>query len=210
MYLALGIATIIYVAIALGVFGTLTVEQVISSGGTALAVAAEPTLGKAGYWLMSVTALFATAGATNAGLYPAEGLSDRLAETGQFPGLMARRLGGRASLGLLIEAAACLVLALLFNLDAIASIGSVVALLIFTLITAAHFRVRSETGANVVILAVAILAAGIVLLTFVFTTLIHEPASMVALLVILVLSVALDFGWKRVRDNRTKSVQLGH
>jgi amino acid transporter len=210
MYLALGIATVIYVAIALGVFGTLTVEQVISSGGTALAVAAEPTLGKAGYVLMSVTALFATAGATNAGLYPAEGLSDRLAETGQFPGLMARRLGGRASAGLLIAAAACLVLALLFNLDAIASIGSVVALLIFTLITAAHFRVRTETGANVVILAVAIVAAGVVLLTFVFTTLIHEPASMVALLVILVLSVALDFGWKRVHANRTKPVQLGH
>ena len=91
MYLAIGIATVIYVAIALGVFGTLTVEQVISSGGTALAVAAEPTLGTAGYWLMSVTALFATAGATNAGLYPAQGLSERLAETGQFPPLMARR-----------------------------------------------------------------------------------------------------------------------
>ena len=210
MYLALGIATVIYVAIALGVFGTLTVEQVISSGGTALAVAAEPTLGKAGYWLMSVTALFATAGATNAGLYPAEGLSDRLAETGQFPGLMARRLGGRASAGLLIAAAACLVLALLFNLDAIASIGSAVALLIFTLITAAHFRVRSETGANVVILAVAIIASGGVLLTFIFTTLIHEPASMVTLLAILVLSVALDFGWKRVRANRIRPVQLGH
>ncbi len=210
MYLALGIATVIYVAIALGVFGTLTVEQVISSGGTALAVAAKPTLGNAGYVLMAITALFATAGATNAGLYPAEGLSDRLAETGQFPGLMARRLGGRASAGLLIEAAACLVLALLFNLDAIASIGSVVALLIFTLITAAHFRVRTETGANVVILAVAIVAAGGVLLTFVFTTLIHDPASIVALLVILVLSVALDFGWKRVHANRTKSVQPGH
>jgi len=39
--------------------------------GTALAVAAEPVLGRAGYWLMSVTALFATAGATNSGLYPA-------------------------------------------------------------------------------------------------------------------------------------------
>ena len=209
MYLALGIATVIYIAIALGVFGTLTVEQVIASGGTALAVAAEPTLGKAGYVLMSITALFATAGATNAGLYPASGLSERLAETGQFPGLMARRLGGRASAGLLIAAAACLVLALFFNLDAIASIGSAVALLIFTLITAAHFRVRSETGANVVILAVAIAAAGIVLLTFVFTTLIHEPTSIVALLVILVLSVALDFGWKRVRDNRTRPAQLG-
>jgi amino acid transporter len=209
MYLALGIATVIYVAIALGVFGTLTVEQVIASGGTALAVAAKPTLGNAGYVLMAITALFATAGATNGGLYPATGLSDRLAETGQFPGLMARRLGGRASAGLLIEAAACLVLALFFNLDAIASIGSAVALLIFTLITAAHFRVRAETGANVVILAVAIAAAGVVLLTFVFTTLIHEPTSIVTLLVILVLSVALDFGWKRVHANRTKSVQLG-
>ena len=71
IYLALGIATVVYVAVALGVFGTLTVDEVIASGGTALAVAAEPALGSAGYWLMSVTALFATAGATNSGLYPA-------------------------------------------------------------------------------------------------------------------------------------------
>jgi amino acid transporter len=209
MYLALGIATIIYVAIALGVFGTLTVDKVISSGGTALAVAAEPALGKAGYWLMSVTALFATAGATNAGLYPAEGLSDRLAETRQFPPLMARKLGGRVSAGLLIEAAACLVLAVVFKLDAIASIGSAVALLIFTLITAAHFRVRSQTGASAAVLTLAIVAAGGVLLTFVFTTLIHEPASMVTLGVILVLSAGLDFGWKRVRSDRTLQVQVG-
>ena len=209
MYLALGIATIIYVAIALGVFGTLTVDKVISSGGTALAVAAEPTLGKAGYWLMSVTALFATAGATNAGLYPAAGLSERLAETGQFPPLMARKLGGRVSAGLLIEAAACLVLAVVFKLDAIASIGSAVALLIFTLITAAHFRVRSQTGASAAVLTLAIVAAGGVLLTFVFTTLIHEPASLVTLGVILVLSAGLDFGWKRVRSDRTAQVQVG-
>ena len=200
MYLALGIATVIYIAISLGVFGTLTVEKVISSGGTAIAVAAEPTLGRAGYWLMSVTALFATAGATNAGLYPAAGLSDRLVETGQFPPLMARRLGGRLSSGLLIAAVACLILAVVFKLDAIASIGSAVALLIFTLITVAHLRVRKETGASPLILWLAIVAAGAVLVTFVFTTLIHEPASMATLAGILVLGVALDFGWKRKRS----------
>jgi amino acid transporter len=208
MYLALGIATVIYVAIALGVFGTLSVEKVISSGGTALAVAAEPTLGKAGYWLMSVTALFATAGATNAGLYPAAGLSERLAETGQFPRLMARKLGGRASAGLLIEAAACLILAVVFKLDAIASIGSAVALLIFTFVTAAHFRVRAETGASVVVLTVAITASAAVLLTFIFTTLIHEPASMVTLLAIVLLSVGLDFAWKRTRDSRVSQAHV--
>jgi amino acid transporter len=207
-YLALAIATVIYVAIALGVFGTLTVDKVISSGGTALAVAAEPTLGRAGYWLMTVTALFATAGATNAGLYPAQGLSERLAETGQFPPLMARKLGGRASAGLLIQAAVCLVLAVVFKLDSIASIGSAVALVIFTMITAAHLRIRSETGANLPMLVLAIVAAGAVFVTFVFTTLIHEPASIVTLLAIVVLSIGLDYGWKRSRPSSPVPVQV--
>src|SRR5580693_268148 len=210
MFLALGIATVIYVAIALGVFGTLTVDKVISSGGTAIAVAAEPTLGRAGYWLMTVTALFATAGATNAGLYPAQGLSERLVETGQFPPLMARKAGGRASNGLLIQAAVCLVVAVVFDLDSIASIGSAVALVIFTMITAAHLRIRSETGANLLMLVLAIVAAGAVFVTFVFTTLIHEPASIATLAGILVLSLALDYGWKHFRDTRTKNVQLVH
>src|SRR5690348_17315846 len=208
MYLALGIATVIYVAIALGVFGTLSVDKVIASGGTALAVAAEPALGKAGYWLMSVTALFATAGATNAGLYPAQGLSERLAETGQFPPLMARKLGGRASAGLLIQAAVCLVLAVVFKLDSIASIGSAVALVIFTMITTAHLRIRSETGANLPMLVLAIVAAGAVFVTFVFTTLIHEPASIVTLLAIVVLSIGLDYGWKRSRPSSPVPVQV--
>jgi amino acid transporter len=199
MFLALTIATVIYIAIALGVFGTLTVDEVISSGGTALAVAAQPSLGQAGYWLMAVTALFATAGATNAGLYPAAGLSERLAETGQFPPLMARRFGGRVSAGLLFEAIACVLLAVLFDLDAIASIGSAVALLIFTLITAAHFRVRADTGASAAVLTLAMASAIVVLLTFVLTTLIHDTASMITLLAILGLSIALDVGWKRTR-----------
>jgi hypothetical protein len=128
---------------------------------------------------------------------------------------MARKLGGRLSAGLLFQALACLVLATAFKLDAIASIGSAVALVIFTLITAAHFRVRSETGANAVILALAIGAAAVVLVTFVFTTLIHEPASIVTLLAVLGLSIGLDLWWKRARDSRAgggmaSDVQVGN
>jgi amino acid transporter len=205
IYLALGIATTIYVAVALGVFGTLTVDEVISSGGTALAVAAEPTLGRAGYWLMSVTALFSTAGATNAGLYPAAGLCEQMASIGQFPPAFGRRLGGRAPAGLLITAAVAIVLAVGFDLSSIASLGSAIALLVFTLITAAHFRVRAETGASTLVLSVAITSTVVVLLTFAFTTLVDEPATAVALLVILLLGVALDIGWKRIRGGRIPS-----
>ena len=101
-----------------------------------------------------------------------------------------------------------LVLALGFNLDAIASIGSAVALVIFTMITAAHVRIRAETGARLPILILAIVAAGAVFVTFVFTTLIHEPASIATLLVILVLSIGLDYGWKRSRPSSPMPVRV--
>jgi len=202
MYLALGIATVVYVAIALGVFGTLTVAKVVESGATAIAVAAEPVLGRAGFYLMSVTALFATSGATNAGLYPVEGLSQNLAAKGQFPPVLGRKLGGRVSISLLVAAGAIIALVIPFDLSAIASIGSAVALMVFLFVTAAHFRVRDETGANVIVLVLAVATTGITLVTFIFTTLIHEPASLITLAAILVGSVVLDQLWSRARDRR--------
>ena len=39
----------------------------------------------------------------------------------------------------------------------------------------------------------------IVLVTFAFTTLIEEPGTAIALVVILLLSIGLDLGWKRRR-----------
>jgi amino acid transporter len=199
MYLALGLATVIYVAVALGVFGTLTVDKVIESGGTAIAVAAEPVLGRAGYWLMTVTALFATTGATNAGLYPAPGLCEHMASIGQFPPQMGVRYRDRVPVGLALTAGIAIVLAAGFDLSSIASIGSAIALLVFTLVTAAHIRVRRDTGANLAVLLVAITSTIVVLVTFVFTTLVDEPGSAIALVVILAVSVGIDLLWKRRR-----------
>ncbi len=205
IYLALGIATTIYVAVALGVFGTLTVDEVIASGGTALAVAAEPVLGQAGYWLMIVTALFATSGATNAGLYPAPGLCEAMASKGQFPPVLGRRFGERAPAGLLLTAAIAIILAVGFDLSSIASIGSAIALLVFTLVSIGHLRVRDETGARAWMLALAIASTVVVLVTFTFTTLVEEPATAVTLLAIIVVSVVVDFAWKRARGARAAS-----
>jgi len=174
---------------------------VIAAGPTAIAVAAQPVLGDAGYWLMSVTALFATAGATNAGLYPAAGLSDELASTGQFPAIMGGRIADRAPVGLVVAAAAILLLVVLFDLSSVASIGSAVALSIFALVTVAHLRVRKETGARLSILVLALLTTGITLLVFIFTTLIKEPASIVTLVVILLVSIGLDLVVARRRHN---------
>ena len=106
-------------------------------------------LGSAGYWLMTVTALFATAGATNSGLYPATGLAERdgrrraVPARHEPPGRRARARWASSSPPL-----AAIILAVFFDLNAIASIGSAVALVVFTLVTFGHFRIRHETGAQ--------------------------------------------------------------
>jgi amino acid transporter len=211
VYLALGIATVVYVAVAIGVYGTLTVDEVISSGGTALAVAAEPVLGSAGYWLMTVTALFATAGATNSGLYPATGLGEEMAAAGQFPPAMAHRVGGRAPMGIVVTAATAIVLAAFFDLTAIASLGSAVALVVFTLVTFGHYRIRHGTGAQGWLLILADLTTLVVLAAFAATTLVDEPGTAIALVAILALSVALDLAWKHRRATHpAASGSAGH
>ena len=201
MYIALAIAATVYIAISLGVYGTLTVDQVIASGGTALAEAAKPTLGNAGYWLMAITALFATAGATNSGIYPTAGLSKDLAAKGQFPPVLGRNVG-RVSIALGFMMVATVFLTVFFDLSAIASLGSAVALLIFTLVSIAHLRVRHDTGARVMVLLLALVTTATTFAVFVSTTLKDEPATMTALVVILALAVALDLVWKRIAHRR--------
>ena len=90
MFLALGITTVLYVLISIGVFGTLTVEEVIANGDTALAEAARPVLGNAGYAMMAVAALLATASSVNANIYGAVGSTKELATTGLFPPIFGR------------------------------------------------------------------------------------------------------------------------
>jgi amino acid transporter len=201
MYLALGIATTVYVGVSLGVFGTLTADQVVAYGPTALAEAAKPTLGQFGYVLMVITALFSTAGATNSGLYPATGMTQHLASVGQFPPALGRTVGRRkAGVGLLLLAGITLVFVLLFDLNKIASIGSAVALLVFSMVTVAHLKLRQETGASVVVLAVALVATVGTFLVFCGTTLADEPATATALVAIVVLATAADLLWKSSRD----------
>ena len=89
---ALGITATTYVLIALCVFGTLTVAEVVGYGETAIAEAARPQLGDAGFTLMAATAMLSTAGATNAMLYASSNLTTSLAKDELFPPFFGRRL----------------------------------------------------------------------------------------------------------------------
>jgi amino acid transporter len=204
--LALGLTTATYVLIAIGVFGTLTVDEAIGYGETAIAEAARPTLGDAGFTLMAVAALIATAGATNGTLFGAAGLTASLAEIRQFPPLLGRdsRLGKHG--GLLVTGALALVLANFLDLSAIASVGSACSLVVFLLVGLAGLRLRSETGASVAIVLLGMASTAIVLGFFAVDTLRNAPETFGAIVAMTLLAVGLDVVWKRIRGKDPGSV----
>jgi amino acid transporter len=199
MYAALGVTTLLYVLIALGVFGTLTVDEAIGYGETAIAEAARPALGDAGFTMMAIAALLATASSVNATLYASGGLTGMLAQVGQFPTFFGpgTRLGSHS--GLLITAAIVLVVANLVDLSAIASVGSACALMIFLLVGIAGYLRRADTGSQAVIVLAAIAMTAIVLVFFAIDTVRNAPETFVAIVVIALLAVILDLVWKRMR-----------
>ncbi len=202
MYAALGVTTILYLLISIGVFGTLTVDQAIGYGETAIAEAARPALGDAGFTMMAIAALLATASSVNATLYASGGLTSMLATQGQFPTFFGRgsRLGPHA--GLLITAGLVLVVSNVVDLSAIASVGSACSLMIFLLIGLAALRLRSEIGASVPIVLLALAATAVVLVFFAVDTLRNAPETFAAIVAIAGLAVVLDLVWKQVRGPR--------
>jgi amino acid transporter len=202
MYLALAITTVLYVLVSIGVFGTLTVQEVIDNGETALAVAAKPALGEAGFAIMAVAALLATSSSVNANLYAATGSTAKLAEAGQFPPVFGQlaRVGGTR--GLLISVGLVLLLANLVDLTAIASLGSVVALGIFLITSLAALRLRRETRSKAWVILVGIAATAFVLVVFGVQTLRESPQTFTAMVGIVALAIVLDLIWSRVRARR--------
>ena len=199
MYGALGVTGLTYLLIAIAVFGTLTVAEVVQYGETAIAEAARPALGDFGFTLMAATALFSTAGATNATLYASGNLTGMLAQTGLFPSFFGpgHRLGPKA--GLLMTGGIVLVVANVVDLSAIASVGSATALVLFLFICTSAYRLRAETGSSVLMIFLAGAVTAIVLVAFSVDTARNAPETFTAMIVILVLAVVLDALWRRSR-----------
>jgi len=205
MALAIGLTTTLYLLLSLGVFGTLTVAEVIENGDTALAVAAIPALGQAGFTMMAIAAMLATASSVNANLYGAGNMTASMAERGTFPSFFAgpSRIGGTR--GLMITAALVLVLANLFDLTAIASLGSAIALGIFILLSAAAYRLRSETGSSAIVIVLGAVSTAVVLVVFLFDLFSSDPRTLVVLLVFVVAAVLCDAGWARARKRNSQA-----
>jgi len=82
IYLAIAVVIVLYVGLSIVVVASVPPAQLAQHSNTAVAEAARPMLGQAGYIIVSVAALLATASGVNAWTFSAMKISLSLANAG--------------------------------------------------------------------------------------------------------------------------------
>jgi amino acid transporter len=175
IYLAIGIVTVLYVGLALIVVGSVSSADIARNADTAVAVAARPMLGKAGYVIVSIGALLATASAVNAWVFTAMQISLAMAKVKQLPKMFGQFLWGKGTRGLLLGFAAILVAINIFDLNALARIASATFLICYMAVHAAHWRLVTETKGSRLLIGAGFLSMAMVLALFCWTTALAAP-----------------------------------
>ena len=103
-------------------------------------------MGKAGFSVIAVGALFATAAALNATLYGAANVCWMIAKDGELPAAFDRTAWKGAPEGLFLTAGLVLVFVLFFDLASVAMMGSGAFLFIYAAVACSHLRLRAATG----------------------------------------------------------------
>ncbi len=192
---------VLYVVVALVAVGNLTPEQVIKAKDYALAVAAEPFFGKAGFIVIAIAAMLSTASAINATLYGGGRVTYLIAKYGELPSGFKRKVKNGYE-GMIIIGLAAIIFATMFDLENISVAGSFGFLTIFGLVNLANFRLYKETGSSrwIALLAfLACLGSVVVLIGYNF---IHNPTSLVSTAVVVVSTFLFSYLYRVYRDHQ--------
>ncbi len=143
---SIGITIAIYVMVSLVAVGNLLPEEIARYEEYALAVAARPFLGDAGFMLIGLAALFSTASAINATLFGTARLGAEMAREQQLPAAFGfrRRQNNIPWVSLVVITAITLVFVNSADLAIISSFASSTFLMIFAAINLSAWRLRKQ------------------------------------------------------------------
>jgi amino acid transporter len=189
---------VLYILIAGTTVGTLPTDKIVEAKEYALAAAAEPFMGQLGFKLVAIAALLSTASALNATLYGTARLSFIIAQSGELPDVLEKKIWHKPIEGLLITSGLTLLVANLFNVSSISTMGSSGFLLIFAAVNFANYRLYRQTHSNRWISlagTIACIAAVTVLLQQTART---QPQNLWIVVVMVGLACAIEVGYRRL------------
>ena len=202
------IVVLLYVLIAVVVVGHLDFAQVAKASDTALSVAAQDIMGRAGFIAIAVAALMATSSAINATFFGTGRLAYIIAKAGELPSELERTVRGQHFEGTLITAVLALAIAIFVPLEAIATMGSAGFLLLFMMVNVANLRLARETGSHAWLSALAALST-LVALVVLCLQVDENPATRRHLWILagmLLTSFAIEIGYRGMTG---RTIRLG-
>jgi len=188
MSLAIGAVILLYVGLSLVVLASVPAAQLALHSDTAVAEAARPILGQAGYVVVSVGALLATASGINAWIFNGMNISLSLSNAGQLPHLFTQVVWRNGTRGVLVSVAAILLVLNAFDLGALTRLASAGFLITYLGVQVAHWRLLRETKASKVLVAAGFVALATVLGCFLWTTAAAQPWSMALMAALIIVS----------------------
>jgi amino acid transporter len=204
-FASVGFVVVLYLLIAAVAVGSLSPADVARQADYALAAAARPSLGTAGFTMIGIAALLSTTSAINATLYGSARLSWAIARSGELPEQLNRKAWNRPVEGLVITTAASLALVNAFDVGRISTIGSAGFLVVFGAVNLAAWRLTSARilgpiGAVGCLAALAALCA---------VTLDRSPADLVVLGILVGSALAIEWAYRRATGRELRLADEG-
>ncbi|MCF6310619.1 MAG: APC family permease [Sulfurimonas sp.] len=169
-YLSVSFVFVLYILIAIITVGVVSEDKLILAKDYALAIAAQPALGHAGFVIVSVAALLATFSAISATFYGNARLGFILAKEGELPEKLDKEMRDIPIYGISIILLLSLIIANSINLTQIAIIASAGFLLIFFLVNISAYKLYKELNANRIIVISSIITSFLALITLLMYT----------------------------------------
>ncbi len=201
-YLCVGFVVVLYVLVAVVTVGSVDAATIDRAKDYALAEAAKPSLGQAGFVLVSVSALLATFSAINATVYGNARLGYSLAKDGELPRVLARESRGLPIDGIAATTVIALLIANFVDLDAIAILGSAGFLLIFTAVNASCVKLAKDANASRVVAALATIACAGALVALLAHTYEDSPRALGIFAGLVAFAVAFELTYRKVSGRR--------
>ncbi|MEO1135976.1 MAG: APC family permease [Pseudomonadota bacterium] len=203
--ISLGICLIVYMAVAFAVGSSLSIDEIIAAKDYSLAEAARPTLGRYGVIFTVVIAIIATSSGLLASIFAVSRMLAMLTEMKLIPHSHFGMPGRIQSHTLVYTVVMAALLAVLFDLSRIASLGAIFYLVMDMAIHWGVFRhLRKEIGAKGWILISALVLDGLALTAFLAIKAAHDPLIIVTAFIGMAIIFSFEAFYVRRHAGETK------
>ncbi len=199
IFISIFLVMLFYVGISVVTLGNLPLAEIVKAQENALAIAAKPFLGNFGFILISIGALFSISSALNATIFGGANIAYSLAKDGELPEKFERKIWFNSTEGLYITAGIGLLMALLFDLSAIAIITSTVFTVIYIFVLLSHFKISKEYGGNRIILGFNLVVLFLVFLALMRYQWNTQKNAFYASIIIFAVALLVEYLYRKIK-----------